>query len=350
MVRSYFHSLRLIIGFYGNVSGTVFVFTVNAQWEVPEFAKQLAEVVTNQFVEESLDSEIRYLDNAIAAAEISLEEAELQRVSLTEKLKDSMRRSIKEENRLPQAEIDKLVGRAREIQESFVRKTAEYASLYSDRISLKNTAELELQRAEARHKPTHPDVIRRRNELKRIMKDGDVPLMKNSIDTLRGELIDIRKRLTFAGVSIDDEGNVLEEENIEFSSTGYLINLLNSYKLEKKNLEKQLLDPNNRVRFRLSKEARVPVEATNAKKKIILIVASVAAGIGLGLFLMVIREIIAPNPKDRWKIINKIKLPNLVTLDSRVLKKFKLLDRNTISNMKASLSKGRLAKGGPGQT
>ena len=332
----------------GQVYGQLFVFTVSAQWGVPEFSRQLVEQVANQFIEDGLNYEINYLDNAIATAEMALEEAELQRVTLREKLKDTIKRSIKEENRLSDREIEKLTTRIKEIQAKFVEKTAEYERLYSDKIAAENLAKVELSRVEARHKPTHPDVIRRRNELKRITNEGEVPLMRNSVETLRSELVSIRKKLAFAGVEIDEDGNVLEQRDVEFSSTAYLINLLNSYKLEKKNLEKQLLDPGQRVRFRIVKDARVPIEASNSKKRIGMMVASVIAGLALGFFMMIIREIVSPNPKDAWKIINKLKLPNFMSIESKVLKKFKLLDRETMKSMKSALAKGRLSKGGPG--
>ncbi len=200
------------------------------------------------------------------------------------------------------------------------------------RATIARRAQLEASLAELARKygPFHPERKAVESEITDLKgKDGTSNLSK--------ELRNLEAQL--ADAEADADSIVAAEETEERADKMILkiFGRLDRLKLEQQKLEEQVSKPDQRTRLAQIGAPSTPL--TGSSKRLQIAVVSMAAVLGGGFVLTIIRETTRKIAIDKWRIDWILNLPCIVRIHEKYIEKLNFFEKKTIQHLKQKVSK-----------
>ncbi len=267
----------------------------------PLDAKLLNELIMNIFVENQMQQYLDLIDANLKTFETYHESEKIKVDGLAELFNLYDKNFGKKTVNLSSKQKKSLKDRERNLITKILSTQAEQEQTLAAEVQRKLALEADLSRLLTQKGPTHPEVMQKSQELRKVRTSQAHSIIKNKLNRQTRSLIELQARMKHANIPIDTS---LQLRNLTEESQFFLNRLeqtVKEHKLEVTNIRRQLQNPTSRTRFRFSVPPSFELGLSN--KKNIIQIGAIASFllIGTAIGTVLIREFRSPFYWDGWK-------------------------------------------------
>ena len=220
--------------------------------------------------------------------------------------------------------------------EEIRKKQEELETVFESLVRQRLSLEAELANLATQKGPTHPEILKKREEIDDVRRSPRPAIIQNQIDREMRKLMTLQARMKRAGLVVD-ESLMFGAENRESTFLESLTQMVNNLDVERNRITQEIENPGQRIRFKYSTPPRLDTRVANRGKLII----SLLVGIILILFscfaVTLISELRNDHIRDVWRVRNLAQSAKVVRLDKKDLKYCAALSKGDVERLKDSL-------------
>ncbi|SMF18515.1 hypothetical protein [Pseudobacteriovorax antillogorgiicola] len=298
--------------------------------DTPAKAAKLATVAMNDFIKQELEFQLESVEKKLALLETGVES-----VTLIEEDDSSQDTSASQPDRLKKLQIREQESR---LEDDLKRVTSELNSNQVKQKNLEAAHKADLEKLLGSLQPSHPTVQSKERTFRVEMgalKTAEAKLIRNA-EEMRRELWRTRVNKVRTEGTMVPTGEGLTYQGAFFIAVSDRIKDLS---LEKKNLIRQINDPDQRTRIKIlfpSTLERVPFKSNRRKMAMVI---SVIGGM-IVLALVLLREIRNPIARDDWRILRRNGQPILTQIALESRKQFERITPQDADSLRSLFAQG----------